>query len=304
MMRTLEFRGTDHGHDTSVAMISGHEPTIEHRSLAKRVLAVGGNGLGLIGANPATVDAGSTPTCIPGPGVDTLVARLADALQIALALDDHSDGHFWETPVRENVTFLFSDIVGWTQMAIEFGPERADDVRRRHFSTLHLAIAASGGTEVKRLGDGVMVVFSTASAALACAVAMQRDVDKENRLAEHPVGLRIGLSGGEVTREGGDYFGEPVIEAARLCACASSGTVLLTRVVKEVAGRRAQYPFRAMGQLDLKGFPEPLETFEVVWDSTRPSRSAFKHPIYATSNAEVIHKCGIEDQSQLATARS
>ncbi len=272
-MESLELRGAGHGRNTSVVMVSGHEPANEHPSLAGRVLAIGGDGLGLIGANPAAADAGGPPTCIPGPGVDALVARLAEALRNALTVDGRGDASA-KPAVQENVTLLFSDIVGWTQMAIRSGPDGADDLRRRHFSALHRAIAASGGTEVKRLGDGVMVVFATASAALACAVSMQREVDGENRRAEPRVGLRIGLSGGEVTREGRDYFGDPVIEAARLCACASSGTVLMTRVVKEVAGRRAPYPLRAMGPIALKGFPEPLETFEVVWDPARRSRDA------------------------------
>ena len=47
---------------------------------------------------------------------------------------------------------------------------------------------------------------------------MQQGVERDNRDREHPVGLRVGVSGGEVTREDDDYFGSPIIEAARLCA--------------------------------------------------------------------------------------
>ena len=63
-----------------------------------------------------------------------------------------------------------------------------------------------------------MVVFGSASAALACGVAMQQGVERDNRDRDHAMGLRVGLSGGEVTREDDDYFGDPVVEAARLCA--------------------------------------------------------------------------------------
>ena len=114
-----------------------------------------------------------------------------------------------------------------------------------------------------------MAVFSTASAALECAVQMQRDVDIDNRASVRPLGLRVGLSGGEVIREGTDYFGDPVVEAARLCSSASSGKILASQVVKAVAGRRAGYPYRALGFVELKGLPEPLDaTFEVGWDPT------------------------------------
>lgn len=82
-------------------------------------------------------------------------------------------------------------------------------MRRGHFSILRQAITETGGTEVKNLGAGVMAVFSSASAALDCGVAMQQGVDHDNRVREHAVGLRVGLSGGEVSWEDDDYFGVP-----------------------------------------------------------------------------------------------
>jgi len=60
---------------------------------------------------------------------------------------------------------------------------------------LRKAVAEAGGTEVKNLGDGLMVAFASASAALTCAVAMQQAIDHDNRHHDHPMGLRIGLSG-------------------------------------------------------------------------------------------------------------
>jgi len=66
------------------------------------------------------------------------------------------------------------------------------------------------------------VVFASTSAALGCAVAMQQGVEQANRARPRGVGLRVGLSGGEVTKEDDDYFGDPVVEAARLCACATA----------------------------------------------------------------------------------
>ena len=104
----------------------------------------------------------------------------------------------------ENVAVLFTDIVGSTQLAQRLAPEAADEVRRDHFSILRQAIAEAGGIEVKNLGDGLMVVFGSASAAMACAVAMQQGVERDNRDREHSVGLRVGLSGGEVSREDDD----------------------------------------------------------------------------------------------------
>ena len=59
----------------------------------------------------------------------------------------------------ENVTVLFTDMVGSTALASSLAPDAADELRREHFAILRQAVAEAGGTEVKNLGDGLMVVF-------------------------------------------------------------------------------------------------------------------------------------------------
>jgi len=64
----------------------------------------------------------------------------------------------------QNVAILFTDIVGSTELSQRLSPEVADEVRRSHFSILRQAVAEADGTEVKNLGDGLMVVFASTSA--------------------------------------------------------------------------------------------------------------------------------------------
>ncbi len=97
------------------------------------------------------------------------------------------------------VTLLFTDMVGSTAVASGLDPDAADELRRRHFVLLRHAVAENGGVEVKSLGDGLMVVFGAASRALSCAVAMQQYIERDNQTAGTAVGLRVGISGGEVT---------------------------------------------------------------------------------------------------------
>jgi tetratricopeptide (TPR) repeat protein len=119
---------------------------------------------------------------------------------------------------------------------------------------------------VKGLGDGVMVVFRSTSAALSCAVAMQQAVHRDNVGARHQLGLRIGLSGGEATIQANDYYGDPVIEAARLCAHADAGQILATDAVRMMGGRRSPYLFEQLGAVELKGLPEPVDVLDVRWE--------------------------------------
>ena len=157
--------------------------------------------------------------------------------------------------VTETITVLFTDLVGSTEISYEISPDAADELLRVHFSVLRQAIAGSGGVEVKGLGDGVMAVFRSTSAALSCAVAMQQAVHRDNVGARHQLGLRVGLSGGEATMESNDYYGDPVIEAARLCACADAGQILVADAVRVMGGRRSPYLFERIGALELKGPP-------------------------------------------------
>jgi tetratricopeptide (TPR) repeat protein len=111
-----------------------------------------------------------------------------------------------------------------------------------------------------------MAVFTTASGALACAVAMQQAVERDNRLERRSVGLRVGMSAGEATSERGDYYGDSVIEAARLCTEADGGQILVADVVRATAGRRTPYDFVSLGNLELKGLRDPVLTLEVAWE--------------------------------------
>ena len=175
----------------------------------------------------------------------------------------------------ENVTVLFTDLVGSTALSSSLTQDASDELRREHFSILRQAVAESGGTEVKNLGDGLMVVFGATSAALGCTVAMQQGVDADNRSGDRTVGLRVGLSVGEVSKEeGADYFGDPVVEAARLCARCESGQILAAEVVRLMAGRRSRHECRPLGALELKGLPDPVETVEVAWEPLTATESS------------------------------
>ena len=92
----------------------------------------------------------------------------------------------------QTVTIMFTDMVGSTELSTALDPTTADELRQTHFGLLRAALAAAGGTEVKNLGDGLMVTFSSLSRALACAVGMQQAIERHNRRAEqsyrHPGG--------------------------------------------------------------------------------------------------------------------
>jgi class 3 adenylate cyclase len=165
----------------------------------------------------------------------------------------------------ELATILLTDLVGSTRLATSVGPVRADELREEHFGLLRDAVGASEGKEVKNTGDGLMFAFPSASVAVRCAVAMQQLFERRFRNAEQALHIRIGLGAGESTVKDGDYFGMPSIEAARLCAQAPSDGILISGLAKTLAGRCEGVEFASAGELELKGFAEPVEAFSVSW---------------------------------------
>ena len=165
----------------------------------------------------------------------------------------------------QTLTLVFTDIVGSTEQSSRVGPDEADRMRQSHFSLLRQALSAGEGTEVKNLGDGLMAVFGSPSGAVACAVAMQQAIELNNRRSPQPLGLRVGISCGETTVEDGDYFGEAVVEASRICALCDGGQILASESVRSMAGRRCAHPFSEVGERELKGLPEPVILCEVGW---------------------------------------
>lgn len=167
-----------------------------------------------------------------------------------------------------NVATMFTDLVDSTALATRLGPEAAEVLRREHFALLRGAAADGDGREVKNLGDGLMLVFDRASAALTAAVEMQRALDHRNRTTpqSEPLRVRIGIAVGEADLDDdGDVFGPPVVEAARLCGVAGGGQILVTDLVRALVGRRGGFEFVPRGEQELKGLPAPLEVYEVTW---------------------------------------
>jgi class 3 adenylate cyclase len=162
----------------------------------------------------------------------------------------------------ETVTVVFTDLVGSTELASRLGHDAYEALRHEHFTALRTAVAKHGGTEVKTTGDGLMLRFDSAAAAIACAVAMQQATDGRAQ-------MRIGVSSGEATDESGDLFGAPVVEAARLCAAAAGGQIVVSEIVRLMARGRG-HTLVSLGELTLKGLPEPASAFEVKWEPLAP----------------------------------
>jgi class 3 adenylate cyclase/tetratricopeptide (TPR) repeat protein len=165
----------------------------------------------------------------------------------------------------QTVSLVFTDLVGSTAHATRLGPEDADALRREHFGILRDAIVHCGGEEVKNLGDGVMASFDRVAAAVTCAIGMQQRIEYRNRQASPPLDVKIGVAVGDAVGEAGDWFGAPVVEAARLCEAADGGQILVTEAVHLLTSAVDAPPMRSVGPFELKGLAESVPAWCVEW---------------------------------------
>lgn len=171
------------------------------------------------------------------------------------------------------VTLLFTDVEGSTELTARSGDVASRHLLKQHESVIRDQVERHGGREVKALGDGFMVAFSSARRAITCAVEIQRALDRIHAAGADGIRVRIGLNAGEAIHEGDDLFGSAVNAAARIAAQAKGGEILVSEVVKALAGRVPDCDFTDRGEAELRGFDEPFRLYEVDWrsGSARPS---------------------------------
>ena len=158
-------------------------------------------------------------------------------------------------------TVLFTDITDSTSLTQRLGDEDAMEVLKLHDGIVRRALAATEGREIKHLGDGIMAAFVSAAAAVRCAAMIQQELARRE-LDELKV--RIGAAAGEPVEHANDIFGSTVQLAARLCAYAAPGQILVSNVVAELClGKRLS--FQSLGPITLKGFSDPVNVLAVEW---------------------------------------
>jgi adenylate cyclase len=79
-----------------------------------------------------------------------------------------------------------------------------------------------------------------------------------------PIRVRIGLNAGELVAGEKDLFGTSVQLAARICAHAQPGQILVSDVVQQLAAGKG-FTFADKGEATLKGFEKPVRLHEVRW---------------------------------------
>jgi class 3 adenylate cyclase len=157
-------------------------------------------------------------------------------------------------------TFMFTDIVGSTNLVEVLGDEAWDTLLQWHNTALREVFGAHEGEEISTTGDGFFVSFDSPEAAVAAAIAIQRRLAEHRRTAGFAPQVRIGLHASDATRVGGDFRGKGVHEAARIAALGGAGEIVASAGTvgegQRTSNRRSE---------SLKGLSEAIEVVNIDW---------------------------------------
>ena len=163
-------------------------------------------------------------------------------------------------------TILFTDVVASTPLLSQLKDERMRAIMRDHDAVLQAAVDEHDGRVVKTIGDAFMAEFAVPSAAVECAIAMQRGIRAQFADSDVPIRLRIGINAGEPIAEDDDLHGASVVIAKRLESAAATDGILVSDVVKQMVTGK-DFTFADQGEVDLKGFEDPVRAWAVAWEA-------------------------------------
>jgi class 3 adenylate cyclase len=162
---------------------------------------------------------------------------------------------------RVQRTFMFTDIVGSTNLLEAMGDEAWQSLLDWHDRMLRSMFSENRGEEITAIGDGFFVAFESPDDALACAVAIQRGLAEHRKTAGFAPQVRIGVHASNATRVGRNFTGKGVHEAARIGALAE-GSEILASVDTATGGR---YPMSESKTVTVKGIADPIDVVNVDW---------------------------------------
>jgi class 3 adenylate cyclase len=178
-------------------------------------------------------------------------------------LPNHPAGTPYTAPAMRAI--VFTDLCGSVAQTQELGDDGHMQLLGEHNHIVRTQLNAHDGREVKHTGDGIMASFTSVSAAVAFAIAVQAALQERNEQAPTPLDVSIGISAGEpVTDDNDDLFGAAVQLAARLCDAAHAGDIAVSIAVRELCIGK-QFRFEDRGAIPLKGLPDLTQAYAVAW---------------------------------------
>jgi class 3 adenylate cyclase len=182
--------------------------------------------------------------------------------------------------------FLFADLRGYTRFVETHGDKAASELLDAYRTLVRAAVAQSNGAEIRTEGDGFYVVFPSPSSAIRCAMAILEEAATSTAAAGGPLRVGIGIHAGETEDSAEGFVGSAVNIAARVCALAGPGELLVTETVRGLVRTSMPLSIEPRGRRHLKGIREPIPLFAIRPTGAVPRPRSRRLRSFATRSLE------------------
>jgi class 3 adenylate cyclase len=176
-----------------------------------------------------------------------------------------------ESGERRQLTVLFCDMVGFTELASRLDPEDLQKIVRSYEDTCALAITRYEGYVYQRLGDGIVAFFGyplahegEAERAIRAGLDMIDALSRLDVPEVEQLSVRIGIATGMVVVASAEKgaVGETMNLASRLQGIAPVNTVVVSERVKQLAA--GVFDYEDLGEQALKGISAPTHAYRIL----------------------------------------
>jgi class 3 adenylate cyclase len=188
---------------------------------------------------------------------------------------------------RTLAAIVFTDVVSFSARmhSDEVGTLK---LLQRDFAEMRRLCADYEGQVLKTTGDGLLLTFTSAVQAVACALAMQRQfaAEAKEQAARGALQHRIGIHLGDVLVQDQDVMGDGVNIASRLQAEAEPGGICISQTVYDVVKNKLEMKVVSLGARDLKNIAQAMPVYRLLLDAQTldpASRAASPAPQPAAS---------------------
>lgn len=170
---------------------------------------------------------------------------------------------------RSLAAIVFTDVVSFSAR-MQADEEATLGLLKRDFDAMREICTQHQGSVLKTTGDGLLLYFSSAVQAVACALAMQRffaEQAKTRPPAEHLV-HRLGIHLGDVFVNEQDVMGDGVNIAARLQAEAEPGGICISQTVYDVVKNKLALHVTRLGPRELKNITQHIPIYKLLLEAS------------------------------------
>jgi adenylate cyclase len=176
---------------------------------------------------------------------------------------------------RKLSAILAADVVAYSSLMEKDEAGTLDLLKQHRRDVFDPEVARHGGRIVKLIGDGTLVEFTSAVAAVNCAISIQSTLTEGN---DWRITLRIGVNLGDVIVDGDDLYGNGINVAARLQEIAEPGGICISGTVFDQIDSNIGQVFIDFGNHSVKNISKLVRVYgnferqdkSLPEDSTRP----------------------------------